>query len=75
MRHLALSYGVEAIYMPIKSFGHEFLIEAVNSLRSRRMLSVEDRVVYLGSHRKEQVTTFMEICKVADLLAQNEEMA
>lgn len=72
MRHLALSYGVEAIYMPMKSFGHEFLIEAVNSLRSRRMLSVEDRVVYLGSHRKEQATAFMEIAKVGDLLAQNE---
>ncbi len=73
VRHLALSYGVEAFYMPMKSFGHEFLLEAVNRLRSRRLLTVDDRIVYLGSHRKEQSTTFMEITKVGDLLKQEEE--
>lgn len=75
VRHLALSYGVEAFYMPMKSYGHEFLLEAVNRLRSRRLLTVEDRIVYLGSHRKEQTTTFMEISKVGDLLKEEENKA
>lgn len=67
VRHLALSYGVYAIYMPIKSFGHEFLLAALRKLLSDRMLHPEDRICYLGSQRKEQRTSFMEMNIVKNL--------
>lgn len=67
VRHLALSYGVYAIYMPIKSFGHEFLLAALRKLLSDRVLHPEDRICYLGSQRKEQRTSFMEMNIVKNL--------
>lgn len=69
VRHLALSYGVYAIYMPMKSFGHEFLLAALRKLLNDRVLSPEDRICYLGSHRKEQRTSFMEMDIVSDLFS------
>ena len=69
VRHLALSYGVYAIYMPMKSFGHEFLLAALRKLLNDRMLRPEDRICYLGSHRKEQRTSFMEMDIVRDLFS------
>ena len=74
VRHLALSYGVEAFYMPMKSFGHEFLLAALRRLLSRRLLTMEDRIIYLGSHKKEQTTSFMEINKVSKLFANQEDI-
>lgn len=68
VRHLALSYGVNAIYMPNKSTGHEFLQAALKFLLSQRLLNPEDRICYLGSQRKEQSTSFMELDEVQDLL-------
>lgn len=73
VRHLALSYGVEAIYMPNKSTGHAFLQAALNHLLDQHLLSLDDRVCYLGSHRKEQSTSFMELDQVRDLLAEVQE--
>lgn len=67
-RHLALSYGVSAIYMPNKSTGHEFLQAALRHLLDHKLLTLEDRICYLGSHRKEQSTSFMELDEVRDLL-------
>lgn len=67
VRHLALSYGVYAIYMPIKSYGHEFLLAALRKLLSDGMLHMDDRICYLGSQRKEQSTSFMEMNIVKNL--------
>lgn len=67
VRHLALSYGVYAIYMPMKSYGHEFLLAALRKLLSDNMLSPTDRICYLGSQRKEQRTSFMEMNIVNNL--------
>ena len=68
MRHLALSYGVYALHMPMKTFGHEFLLEAVRKLMADGELHGEDRICYLGSQRKEQRTSFMEMNIVRNLL-------
>lgn len=67
VRHLALSYGVYAIYMPMKSYGHEFLLAALRKLLSDRMVKLDDRICYLGSQRKEQRTSFMEMNIVKNL--------
>ena len=67
VRHLALSYGVSAIYMPFKSFGHEFLLAALRKLLADGLLKPEDRICYLGSQRKEQSTSFMEMNIVRNL--------
>ena len=67
VRHLALSYGVYAIYMPMKSYGHEFLLTALGKLLNDNMLKPEDRICYLGSQRKEQRTSFMEMNTVKSL--------
>ena len=68
VRHLALSYGVYALHMPTKSFGHEFLMAALHKLIADGVLHAEDRICYLGSQRKEQRTSFMEMNIVANLL-------
>lgn len=67
VRHLALSYGVYAIYMPMKSYGHEFLLAALRKLLADNVLHPEDRICYLGSQRKEQRTSFMEMNIVKNL--------
>ena len=67
VRQLALNYGVYAIYMPIKSYGHEFLLAALRKLLSEGVLHNEDRICYLGSQRKEQKTSFMEMNIVKNL--------
>ena len=67
MRHLALSYGVYAIFMPLKSYGHEFLLAALRKLLADNLLHMDDRICYLGSQRKEQRTSFMEMNIVNNL--------
>jgi pyruvate kinase len=67
VRHLALSYGVYAIYMPMKSYGHEFLLAALRKLLGDGVLQLDDRICYLGSQRKEQSTSFMEMNIVKNL--------
>lgn len=39
MRHLALSYGVEAIYMPEKANGQEYYFAALRKLMDDGVLS------------------------------------
>ena len=73
VRHLALSYGVSAIYMPFKSFGHEFLLAALRKLLADGLLHPEDRICYLGSQRKEQNTSFMEMNIVQNLFVSDGE--
>ncbi len=74
VRHLALSYGVYAIYMPMKSFGHEFLLAALRKLLADGVIHEDDRICYLGSQRKEQSTSFMEMNIVKNLfLTEGEE--
>lgn len=67
VRHLALSYGVSAFYMPTKSYGHEFLLAALRKLQADGLIKPEDRICYLGSQRKEQRTSFMEMNIVSNL--------
>ena len=67
VRHLAVCYGVYAIYMPMKSYGHEFLLAALRKLLTDRMIQEQDRICYLGSQRKEQSTSFMEMNIVGNL--------
>ena len=74
IRHLALSYGVQALYLPNKSTGHEFLQSALRHLLDKRLVTMNDRICYLGSHRKEQSTSFMEIDEVRDILPDDEDM-
>ncbi len=74
VRHLALSYGIYAIYMPMKSFGHEFLLAALRKLLADGVIHEDDRICYLGSQRKEQSTSFMEMNIVKNLfLTEGEE--
>ena len=54
VRHLALSYGVYAIFMPLKSYGHEFLLAALRKLLADNLLHMDDRICYLGSQRKDE---------------------
>ena len=68
MRHLALSYGVYAMHLPTKEFGHEFLLTALRELMKEGVLHGEDRICYLGSQRKEQRTSYMEMNIVKNLL-------
>ncbi len=72
VKHLALSYGVYAFHMPIKSFGHSFLLAALKRLIKDKMLSTEDRICYLGSQRKEQSTSFMEMNTVQSFLSEED---
>lgn len=69
MRHLALSYGVYAMHLPSQAFGHEFLLTALRRLLEEGVLHAEDRICYLGSQRKEQRTSYMEMNIVKNLLS------
>ena len=61
--------------MPMKSYGHEFLLAALRKLLSDNMLHMEDRICYLGSQRKEQSTSFMEMNIVKNLFQSEGEEA
>ena len=49
MRHLALSYGVEAIYMPELANGQEYYFAALRRLLKEGRLCETDMVGYLSS--------------------------
>ena len=61
--------GVYAMHLPSKSFGHEFLLTALHRLLEEGVLHAEDRICYLGSQRKEQRTSYMEMNIVKNLLS------
>ena len=68
MRHLALSYGVEAIYMPELANGQEYYFAALRRLLKEGRLSETDMVGYLSSGKAGTQTSFLEINVVEDAL-------
>ena len=73
MRHLALSYGVEAIYMPEKANGQEYYFTALRKLINDGVLSGNDMVAYLSSGKAGTKTSFLEINQVNDVLEHAED--
>ena len=73
MRHLALSYGVEAIYMPEKASGQEYYFTALRKLIADGVLSDKDMVAYLSGGKKGTHTSFLEINQVGDVLDSEDE--
>lgn len=73
MRHLALSYGVEAIYMPELSNGQEYYFAALRRLLKEERLQPTDMVGYLSSGKAGTKTSFLEINVVEDALKHAEE--
>lgn len=68
MRHLALSYGVEAIYMPELANGQEYYFAALRRLLKDGKLQPTDMVGYLSSGKEGTQTSFLEINVVEDAL-------
>ncbi len=68
MRHLALSYGVEAIYMPELANGQEYYFAALRRLLNEGILSSDEMVAYLSSGKAGTRTSFLEINIVDDVL-------
>lgn len=68
MRHLALSYGVEAIYMPELENGQEYYFAALRRLLNEGRLQPTDMVGYLSSGKAGTQTSFLEINVVEDAL-------
>ena len=73
MRHLALSYGVEAIYMPEKANGQEYYFTALHKLLNDGVLSRNDMVAYLSGGKMGTRTSFLEINQVDDVLKNEDE--
>lgn len=61
MRHLALSYGVEAIYMPELANGQEYYFAALRRLLKEGRLQPSDMVGYLSSGKAGTKTSFLEL--------------
>lgn len=68
MRHLALSYGVEAIFMPEKANGQAYYFAALRKLLDDGVLKPTDMVAYLSGGKQGTHTSFLEINVVADVL-------
>ncbi len=73
MRHLALSYGVEAIYMPELANGQEYYFAALRRLLGEGRLLPTDMVGYLSSGKAGTQTSFLEINVVKDVLENADE--
>jgi len=73
MRHLALSYGVEAIYMPEKANGQEYYFTALRKLINDGVLAENEMVAYLSGGKQGTHTSFLEINQVGDVLKSEEE--
>lgn len=68
MRHLALSYGVEAIFMPEKANGQAYYFAALRKLIDDGVLEPSDMVAYLSGGKQGTHTSFLEINTVSDVL-------
>ena len=68
MRHLALSYGVEAIFMPEKANGQAYYFAALRKLIDDGVLQPTDMVAYLSGGKQGTHTSFLEINVVQDVL-------
>jgi pyruvate kinase len=75
MRHLALSYGVEAIYLPERENGQQYYFAALRKLLADGVLKPEDYVCYLSSGKVHTRTSFLEINQVNDVLKYADEYA
>ena len=73
MRHLALSYGVVAIYMPEKANGQEYYFAALRKLMDDGVLSENEMVAYLSGGKQGTHTSFLEINQVGDVLDSEDE--
>ena len=73
MRHLSLSYGVEAMYMPEKANGQEYYITALHKLINDGTISRNDMVAYLSGGKAGTKTSFLEINQVDDVLKNENE--
>ena len=73
MRQLALSYGVEAIYMPELANGQEYYFAALRRLLQEGRLQPTDMVGYLSSGKAGTQTSFLEINVVEDALKHAED--
>ena len=73
MRHLSLSYGVEAMYMPEKANGQEYYITALHKLINDGTISKNDMVAYLSGGKAGTKTSFLEINQVDDVLKNENE--
>ncbi len=69
MRHLALSYGVEAIYMPELANGQAYYFAGLRRLLNEGRLQPTDMVGYVSSGKAGTSTSFLEINVVEDALA------
>lgn len=68
LRHLALSYGVEAIFLPEKANGQAYYFAALRKLLDDGVLKETDMVAYLSSGKQGTRTSFLEINVVGDVL-------
>lgn len=68
MRHLSLSYGVEAIYMPEKANGQAYYFAALRKLLDDGVLTENEMVAYLSGGKQGAQTSFLEINVVGDVL-------
>ena len=73
MRHLALSDGVEGIFMPELANGQEYYFAALRRLLKEGRLQPSDMVGYLSSGKAGTKTSFLEINVVEDALKHAEE--
>lgn len=70
MRELALSYGVEAVYMEPRTSRDHFLTDAIGVMLERRKIASEDMVLIIGgSFGPSNGASFMEISKVKNLVS------
>ncbi len=74
MRHLALSYGVDAIYMPELADGQQYYFAGLRRLVESGELTNEDMVTYVSSGRVGQKPSFLEINQVGDVLEHADNM-
>ena len=68
MRHLALSYGVEAIYMPELPNGQAYYFAALHKLLNDGVIHENEMVAYLSGGKQGTHTSFLEINQVSDVL-------
>lgn len=70
MRELALSYGVEAVFMEPKTSRDHFLTDAIETMLQLRKIASEDMVLIIGgSFGPSNGASFMEISKVKNLVS------
>lgn len=67
-RHLALSYGVEAYYMPSQANGQQYYFAALHKLLKEGTIKEDEMVAYLSGGKQGTHTSFLEINVVKDVL-------